>query len=657
MKIILRSFAILAFLCFFSPGNGQTEKFKFGKVPESDLLMNSYEADPQAEAVILADVGNLHVSSNNFGLYYTFSRKTRIKVLKESGKSHANVSVFLYKGEKPDRINKIKGVVIDQEGNEYDLNKKDIFEEDINEYWRKVSFSLPNVQVGSVLDFTYEIISNRIVTLREWYFQHSIPVRYSEIQLRIPTFLEYVYLFEGEEKIQDESNTEQGAGLGSETSENRSKYFIKDLPAIKEEAYITNLNDYRTSIRFQLSHIQRDNGVLEPFLHSWEKVAEELYQDRYLGGQITQMASFKKLYGACQPFLEKCETSPEKVAAIYDFLAKEMRWSGFYSIYSDEDLDDAFEKREALSGELNLMLIALLRQEGIEAYPFLISTREHGKMLPLYPIMDQFNHLLAYVQLDSEAFFLDLGNRYRPPGLPAIKSLNGAGWLLREKDPVWLALPAPTDKEIVLADFFIDPESGSLNGKFSCRFDQYSAVYMRSLWNEHKGNEKKAAKEWLSATFPGIRIDSVSHESLNDYSADFKVYISCSLSDAMQQNGAFIYMKPVLMSSFSENPFKSEERYYPIDIPYGIQEQFIFNLHLPDDYEVVELPESMSLSLPGEATSFKFIAQESREKVSLISKLAVNRIFYAATEYPHLRQFFNMVMEKLGERIVLQKKE
>lgn len=105
---------------------------------------------------MLADVGSLHVASNNFGSYYTFNRKTRIKIFKESGKSYGNVSVYLYKGGTPDRIDKIKGVVPDTEGNEYKLDKKDIFEEDINEYWKKVSFSLPNVQTGSVLEYTYE---------------------------------------------------------------------------------------------------------------------------------------------------------------------------------------------------------------------------------------------------------------------------------------------------------------------------------------------------------------------------------------------------------------------------------------------------------------------------------------------------------------------
>lgn len=173
-----------------------------------------------------------------------------------------------------------------------------------------------------------EIVSKRIVTLREWNFQQSIPVQYSEIELKIPTYLEYVYLFEGVEKIQQESTTGYGAAIGSETTENHSKYFIRDLPAIQEEAFITNLDDYRTSIRFQLSHIRRPDGILDPFLRTWEEVAGELYDDQNLGQQISKKSSCNKLYEACKPVLDKHEKPRDKVTALYDFLAGEMRWIG-----------------------------------------------------------------------------------------------------------------------------------------------------------------------------------------------------------------------------------------------------------------------------------------------------------------------------------------
>ena len=76
-------------------------------------------------------------------------------------------------------------------------------------------------------------------------------------------------------------------------------------------------------------------------------------------------------------------------------------WDGSYSFLAEERLDEMLEKGKGSSGDINLLLIALLNKVGVQAHPVLLSTRSHGKMQDVYPLVSQFNHVIALAAIDS----------------------------------------------------------------------------------------------------------------------------------------------------------------------------------------------------------------------------------------------------------------
>ena len=44
---------------------------------------------------------------------------------------------------------------------------------------------------------------------------------------------------------------------------------------------------------------------------------------------------------------------------------------------------------------LQILLVSMLRDVGLEAHPVLISTRSHGQVVQVYPLLSQFNDVLA----------------------------------------------------------------------------------------------------------------------------------------------------------------------------------------------------------------------------------------------------------------------
>lgn len=171
--------------------------------------METFEADPDAEAVMLYNYGEavMEVLNDEIRLVYVFHK--RIKILSESGYHWAQVSIPYRKGNGEDHINNIQAMTynVGEDGKikGTKLDKRDIFEEDVNGTLYNKTFTLPQVKVGSVIEYKYKITSEYFGALRPFYFQRTIPVVYSEFYTRICDWYDYVRLFDGELQL-TESN-------------------------------------------------------------------------------------------------------------------------------------------------------------------------------------------------------------------------------------------------------------------------------------------------------------------------------------------------------------------------------------------------------------------------------------------------------------------
>jgi len=56
---------------------------------------------------------------------------------------------------------------------------------------------MPDVRIGSVIEYSYKILSPYIFNLRNWAFQNTIPVMYSEYSTSMVPFYDYVSNLQG----------------------------------------------------------------------------------------------------------------------------------------------------------------------------------------------------------------------------------------------------------------------------------------------------------------------------------------------------------------------------------------------------------------------------------------------------------------------------
>lgn len=637
---------------FYANSFAKTEIIKWGDIPQADLFMEKCAKDTNANAYILGDIGSMRVYLTSNGYEYSLTRHKRIKIFNKNGFEYADVSLPFYSRDGIEVISDVVAQIISPTGEKYQLHKREIFKESINENWSRVSFTFPGVKEGSVIEYAYTLRSKNIVQLDTWFFHNEIPTRYSLLKLHIVPPFSYITLFEGAEEM-DQEVREDMTILRSGDTEMRIKpgyYLMQDAPAFKNEAYITNIDDYRARIRFQLQEAKFVDGTEKTYLSTWEEVAADFVKDREFGQQYAKKKNFKNILEAINPVLTGVKEEKEKVKKIYDFLADKMEWNGKYGIYAKRNLDEAFEKKLGSGVEINLMMVALLNHFGIEAYPIMTATRSFGKMIPDYSIISQFNHIMVLLITEKGSKIVDIPSKVRPLGLPDVNSLNYFGWVVRLK-PEWISINAPvgTDAFHTKIEFGED----GVRGKMTARFNNYNAISERESYRSDSQGDYW--NDRLSKKIPEVAINSFEVKNDIDITRPFTNIMDFSAEEIALQAGDFIYLSPILYSNFNENPFKQDERYYPVDFPYPFEEIYSTTIIMPKGYTVEDIPEAVQFKVGEQAAFFNYKVEVRDDVLLLTSQLRIIQLKIQPKDYPALKKMFDIMLDKHTEQIVLRK--
>ncbi len=643
--------------------SGFAQEMKWGTVPKEDLNMTSYAADPDAKAIVLGDIGELYISKTSGDL--VFERHRRVKIFDKSAFDRADVSISYYSFEDYEEIENVSAIVYSPNGEKVKVKNKEMFDEQTNKYWSKKKISMPNVKEGSVFEYKYKIRSSSYGKPRSWYFQEDIPIRLSIYNTQLPNWFDYISYTQGR-KIDNISSEQYDSSIAFRTSSNterhtnseikariiENKYVMRNVPALREEAYITTMNDYRSKISFQLKGVQFPYTAYKPIMVTWEEFATKLREDINFGLQIYKKNRVKNIWSDLESKVAG-KSLQEKANIIYHFVGNALKWNEINSYYT-EGLHKAYQNKEGTSGDINLMFIALLNQAGVDAYPVLVSTRSHGKPLTTYPIRDQFNHVIACLEIDGKFLLADAVDTRLPIGLPRIASINKEGFLIKPNQQEWIDMKPHKSVHSTSVNMKISKD-GSIEGTLNTRFNTYQAANAYYLY-KNKG-ETSYIEERVKEDFPDVSVSKVEINKDGLSKGNLSDAITLKIPNYAKTSGDFIYIMPMLNEGYEENPFKSEKREYPIELPYPFKENFIANYEIPDGYIVESLPEAFKVQLPDNSGKFQYLLSQKDNKIQLVMKLNLSKIYYEIHEYETVKKFFDFVVEKQAEQIVLKKAE
>lgn len=645
----MRTFLLIAVAALCKAGAlAQPQSVKFGEVEAAYVQMRDFPADTAADAVFLYDYGEMSIEIGASGVNTRFIVHQRIKILKESGLRYADWQLDYNK--KDGSIGAISGITHVEEGGvikTYELARKDIFDEKAADELSVKKFSLPQARPGAVIEVKYEQIFN-YPKMVPWYFQAAVPVLHSEYHLYIPDWYNYITLNKG--LLKPERQTLQGF-VREGIAYPHIAYIMKDIPAMRSEEYITCMEDYLASIHFQLSGVQVPGREYKPLMSDWNTVRKALLERNDFGGKIKKnpplLASLN---------YSSHSDSLQHAAEIYYAFTQNAGWNESYGYLADQDAKELLTGGNGSSADLNLTLVSLLRTAGFDCHPGLISTRGHGAYMAAYPILDQFNHVIACLRAGGKWHYLDATDRHLPFGVLPVQDYNELVCIMMPKSHLWTELrPEQLMSKRILITADLD-DADELSGSIKFNLRGYAARTARSRYTQHdKLTETYFRKELLSEwNSMNLWLDSL---SFNDPAQDLQVTAKAQFRspDLVQAAGDRVYMRPILTGVFEKNPFQAKERNFPVDFGIKQQWQYLINLKLPEGYTVEEMPKPVKITFPGQEAEFTYIATQMNNLLSVSYKLNINKIKFPPESYDMLKQIFDMIAAKQAEQIVILK--
>ncbi len=666
---------ILAILIFLIFGPLTAQNYKFGKVSKEELLQKQHPTDPAADAAVLyrETIAEFQYTQDS-GWFLVTEYFERIKIYTKEGFEYANTVIDLYKDRSEDKLRGVRGSTyyLDPDGKvkEVKLRNSGIFEENTSKYLTRTKITMPDVREGCVIEYRYTISSPFILNIDEFRFQETIPVDNVLVRFKTPEYFVFKTHQRGwipfeignetrERSLIFRATTQDMSGFGStgipKTStrevrfkENTYVIELKDVPAIKEEAFAGNLRNYTTALQFELGYINMPGSSIQNFATTWEDVSKSIYQRNEFGAELERNNYFEK---DIDNLLRGVTAPEERMKKIFYFVLDKMTWNGFNGFYTNEGVRNAYKKGSGNVADINLMLIAMLRYANLNADPVLVSTKSHG--IPLFPTLNGFNYVIASVELPQGTVLLDATNKNVEIGVLKSGVINGDGRLIRKAgSSAWISLRStiPAVKNSML-NASIQPDL-SVTGRTQNRFTgNYAFQYRTNFRNINDESQLKTLEKRLVQT----ELSNHSFENLDQLGQPVSLDYDFQTPHAVEEVAGKLYFSPMLFLATQKSPFTSEKREFPIDFGFPMKDRYIVNIALPEGYQVESLPENVVFNWGNNVGSYKYLISQNANNLQLSVELTINESLIAANDYSHLKKFFELLVAKEDEKVVLIK--
>lgn len=648
----------------------QTSNVKFGKITPADFIINSPLINSDTKAVIVSDVGNTSFTGNNDGGFnYVYKRQVRVKILSKAGINIASIKIRLLKKDNDKQIlSDVDGTTYNLENDhvvETKLDKADIYEEELDKNHFEKKFALPAIKEGSIFEVSYTITSDFNFTLPSWQFQNvTYPCLWSEYKVEIPNLLIYTIMRQGLDSFyiaksdrsyqrylatshstNGYSPTAVANDIGVSTTVNIHRWVMKDVRPLAIENYMSSPENYVDKIDFQISKVSNGETFTD-IMNSWPKAAEELLKDNDFGGTLSDDNYW--LDKDLNSIIEDRQNQLEIANRIYNFVRRYFTCTNRDWYLIQTSLKEVYNKRSGNVGEINLLLIAMLRKKGISADPVILSTRENGFCYIEYPMLENFNYLICRAVIDDKIYYLDASSPHMGFAHLPNDCYNGFARIINNIRPDSIYLTTDSLKETKITSAFVfNNENGGLSAQIQSTPGYFESLELRD--QVLSGKQEEYFNEIKNDY--GLDLQNTSIDSLQNFEMPVTLHYNVNL----KTGDDVVYFNPMLTQQLKKNPFGDTTRLYPVMLKYCADETYVLNIEVPKGYVVDALPKSTRVKLNENDGVFEYIIQQSGNRIQLRSTVQLKKANFSRDDYQNLRNFFAYIVKKQAEVIVLKK--
>ncbi|MGG5210437.1 transglutaminase domain-containing protein [Chryseobacterium sp. MIQD13] len=613
---------------------------------ETDLKKTNSLIEKSAPAEILYNSVRYHIANNSIGPNFLVEKEyySKIKIYdKKNAEEWLNIEIPIYSGNVLDKYevkvynlvnNKVEKILID---------KKEQLKENFTKGLRFFKLAIPNVSDGAVIEYKYKISSSNIFNT-SYFLEYNIPVVYQEFNLEYPhENLDYTFDTTGTVIKPDHQYNNSEAHLG--VSYDIIRFGYENTKSKQKESFVKDLNRNRAKVRPEVKSYSAGNYRYTTF-KSWNKIAELLYTSDNFGNYLN--SNVKDIL----PESIKTYYDPlERANKIFNFVKENYKWNRNDDVIASQGLSKLLKTKSGNSADINLFLIMLLRNAGIEANPVLISTTDHGILNITAPGLDEVNFVLASVKINDQIHFYDGTSYASKANLLPERDWNDFGILIEKDKGTDLSFSNTNiSKKEQVIKASVDLENSIIKGTFTQKDNGMFAIeaYDEFDFNKDKYNESFKTKY-------GADIKEV--ESKLTENGDFETQMKFSGNNLMDVVGSKIVINPFLFLTSGNDTFnQTDERRYQIDFISAFEKEKRIELEIPADYKVTSFPKDKKIQTDDKEIAYSYKSETVGNKLIITSKINIASQNYPKEYYPFFKQVWKVMSDSENQVIILVKK-
>lgn len=464
---------------------------KFGKPTKEEMQMTTYEAEPDAEAVVLCRLTDVEYSIQQTGYLVDYREKVRIKVLKPSGVRYAKVVVPFLKNTPIDNRNSSSKKVLkvdatdnnsvsssfeeqagamttadldryseesveDVKATAYNLQgskvvksvlKKGAFvETKIDDQHYQVEFTVPDVKEGTVIEYEYTLHSELFWLLHDWFAQCEIPVVYAKLDMNIPRYLLFNLEEHGVQRLitSCESGTMrfklESDPLAAQTVVPSNHYISvgRNLKGMKQGNGVWSMQDNCAGITALLKHYSMRGAAVVDYTRTWEQIDEMVLKSDDLGKQLQEHSPLAAELKEAK--IEEIADMRQRAEAVAKLVLSKVEWNGRYEM-SPANTEETLKNGGGSNVDIDMLLLQSLQDVGLNAAPVMLRMRNQGVLTMDYPSVQKYTTFIVGVVLPQGNLYLDASSADGHfNALPELLQVEKARLVLKEKKCQWVKL-------------------------------------------------------------------------------------------------------------------------------------------------------------------------------------------------------------------------
>jgi len=633
----------------------------------SDITLASfepatYDIDSSANAIYLFDRGEVNFDAGYRGSrsYSTiFERHARFRILNNNGLSLATFGIST--AHRPSgydvTVEDIRATVYNLEDGRVvatKLDKSGVFKDKTGKYVvDKIAF--PNVRVGSIVDFSYRIVYPGFGFIPAWDFQGDYPVLWSQFEVSIPTLFDYFVKSQGYRPFNTDTTLYEqtsfpvafgvARGIWSGPVIHRI-WVLQDVTALeKREPYTTTLRNHVQKVQFQLSRISMD-GYEKNYHNSWEQLTSELLKSENFGDALTDRNRW--MDDALSKVSPKGDVSLAAAQKLYAYIRDQFTSTAEALILS-QPIKKTWEEKKGNVADLNLLLTAVLRHQGFDASPVILSTRSHGYPMDVFPILADYNYVITSLRIEGKEYLLDATMPTLGFGQLPERCYNGRAHGIDSSHAIYPLLPDSITERRTTNVFLGNDDNGAVSGSYHRTMGIFESM------NERNRLRKTTPEEF----FENLRKTLGGSKQMTAHGFDSLSRLEMPLSWHYDMNYHFtsktVYFYPIMHERISNNPLPGPERHYPVEMPFRIDNNYVLRMEIPKGYVVETLPRSARYTLEDGGGYYEYLIESDGQAINFRMRLQINRTNFPVSQYKGLREFYSLIIEKEKEQIVFKK--